>query len=123
MEWADSRVLWVPVEGERSIAVGERRIGQAMLYSLTAADEALLRQDWEELASIIGRGHVESLTGHLGNACKFDPKPRTRVPAVSASTPMAARDCSISPAVAAMECQTQSRLIVARGVGASRRLA
>jgi DNA mismatch repair protein MutH len=81
VEWADSRVrrklsrvLWVPVEGERSIAVGERRIGQALLYRLSEADEALLRRDWEELAGLIGRGHVESLTGHLGQCLQIRPK-------------------------------------------------
>jgi DNA mismatch repair protein MutH len=81
VEWAESRVrrkllrvLWVPVEGERSIAVGERRVGQALLYGLTEADEALLRRDWEELAGIIGRGHVESLTGHLGTCLQIRPK-------------------------------------------------
>jgi DNA mismatch repair protein MutH len=81
VEWADSRVrrklsrvLWVPVEGERSIAVAERRIGQALLYRLTEADEAQLRQDWEELAGLIGRGHVESLTGHLGKSLQIRPK-------------------------------------------------
>lgn len=81
VEWADSRVrrklsrvLWVPVEGERSIAVGERRIGQALLYRLSEEDEALLRRDWEELAGIIGRGHVESLTGHLGQCLQIRPK-------------------------------------------------
>lgn len=81
VEWADSRVrrklsrvLWVPVEGERSIAVAERRIGQALLYQLTEADEAQLRQDWEELAGLIGRGHVESLTGHLGKSLQIRPK-------------------------------------------------
>jgi DNA mismatch repair protein MutH len=81
VEWADSRVrrklarvLWVPVEGERSIVVGERRIGQALLYRLSEADEALLRRDWEELAGIIGRGHVESLTGHLGQCLQIRPK-------------------------------------------------
>lgn len=81
VEWADSRVrrklarvLWVPVEGERSIPVGRRRIGQALLYHLTAEDEARLRQDWEELAGVIGRGHVESLTGHLGQVLQIRPK-------------------------------------------------
>lgn len=81
VEWTDSRVrrklsrvLWVPVEGERSIAVGERRIGQALLYRLSEADEQLLRRDWEELAGIIGRGHVESLTGHLGQCLQIRPK-------------------------------------------------
>jgi DNA mismatch repair protein MutH len=81
VEWANSRVrrklsrvLWVPVEGERSIAVAERRIGQALLYQLTDTDEAQLRQDWEELAGLIGRGHVESLTGHLGRFLQIRPK-------------------------------------------------
>lgn len=81
VEWAESRVrrklsrvLWIPVEGERAIQVGERRVGQALLYELTAEDEALLRADWEELAGYIGRGHVEELRGHLGKALQIRPK-------------------------------------------------
>jgi DNA mismatch repair protein MutH len=81
VEWADSRVrrklsrvLWVPVEGERQIPVGARRIGQALLYRLTAEDEAALRADWEELAGFIGRGHVEALTGHIGRFLQIRPK-------------------------------------------------
>lgn len=81
VEWVDSRVrrklsrvLWVPVEGERAIPVGERRIGQALLYELTPEDEAVLRADWEELAGYIGRGHVEELSGHLGKFLQIRPK-------------------------------------------------
>jgi DNA mismatch repair protein MutH len=81
VEWADSRVrrklsqvLWVPVEGERQIPVAERRIGQALLYRLSAEDEAVLRADWEELAGFIGRGHVEALTGHIGHFLQIRPK-------------------------------------------------
>ncbi len=81
VEWAESRVrrklsnvLWVPVEGERQIAVGERRIGQALLYRLTEEDEAVLRADWEELAGYIGRGHVEAVTGHVGRFLQIRPK-------------------------------------------------
>lgn len=81
VEWADSRVrrklskvLWVPVEGERHIPVGTRRIGQALLYVLTPEDESVLRADWEELAGVIGRGHVEDLTGHLGKFLQIRPK-------------------------------------------------
>lgn len=69
-----SRVLWVPVEGEREIPVGQRRIGQALLYVLTPEDEAALRADWEELAGYIGRGHVEELSGHLGQFLQIRPK-------------------------------------------------
>jgi DNA mismatch repair protein MutH len=81
VEWADSRVrrklakvLWMPVEGERAIPVGERRLGHALLYALTQEDEAVLRADWEELAGYIGRGHVEQLTGHLGRFLQIRPK-------------------------------------------------
>lgn len=80
-EWADSRVrrklskvLWIPVEGERAISVGERRIGQPLLYVLAEDDERLLRADWEELAGLIGQGHVESLSGHLGKFLQIRPK-------------------------------------------------
>lgn len=81
VEWADSRVrrklsrvLWVPVQGDRDIAVGERRLGEPLLYRLTPEDEAQLRADWEELAGWIGRGHVEGLTGHLGRFLQIRPK-------------------------------------------------
>jgi DNA mismatch repair protein MutH len=81
VEWESSRVrrkllrvLWIPVEGERAIAVGARRIGHPLLWSLSAEDEQALRQDWEELAGLIGRGHVESLSGHLGRYLQIRPK-------------------------------------------------
>jgi len=71
-----SRVLWIPVQGERQIAVPERRIGEPLLWSLDAAAEAALRFDWEELAGIIGRGDVESVTGHIGRCLQIRPKAR-----------------------------------------------
>jgi DNA mismatch repair protein MutH len=81
VEWAASRVrrklsrvLWMPVQGDRDIPVGERRLGQPLLYRLGEDDEALLRADWEDLAGLIGRGHVESLTGHLGRFLQIRPK-------------------------------------------------
>lgn len=81
VEWQHSRVhhklarvLWLPVEGERSIAVAERRIGSALLWSPSAEDEQLLRADWEELAGLIGRGETERITGHLGQVLQVRPK-------------------------------------------------
>jgi DNA mismatch repair protein MutH len=83
VEWASSRVrrklnrvLWVPVEGERRIAVAERRIGEPLLWSLPPESETLLRFDWEELAGIIGRGDVETITGHIGRCLQIRPKAR-----------------------------------------------
>jgi DNA mismatch repair protein MutH len=81
VEWLSSRVrrklnrvLWVPVQGERQIPVPERRIGAPLLWSLTPEAEAALRFDWEELAGLIGRGDVESITGHIGRCLQIRPK-------------------------------------------------
>ena len=71
-----SRVLWVPVEGERQIPVPQRRIGEPLLWSLTPEAESALRFDWEELAGIIGRGDVETITGHIGRCLQIRPKAR-----------------------------------------------
>lgn len=81
VEWEDSpvlrklrRVLWVPVQGERSLAPAERRVGEPLIWSPTGLQESALRFDWEELAGIIGRGDVESITGHLGRCLQVRPK-------------------------------------------------
>jgi DNA mismatch repair protein MutH len=80
-EWEDSRVkrklarvLWVPVEGSRNISMAERRIGEPLLWSPGPTEEATLKFDWDTLAGIIGRGDVESITGHLGVAMQVRPK-------------------------------------------------
>ena len=69
-----ARVLWVPVEGERALSVSVRRIGTPFIWSPSEDDEASLRSDWEELAGIIGRGDVESVTGHIGKYLQVRPK-------------------------------------------------
>jgi DNA mismatch repair protein MutH len=82
-EWAESRVrrklqrvLWVPVEGERDVPVGVRRVGTPFLWTPMPEDEAALRDDWEELAGLIGRGDLERITGHLGRFLQVRPKAR-----------------------------------------------
>jgi DNA mismatch repair protein MutH len=69
-----ARVLFVPIETDRALALGARRIGAARLWSPTPAQHAALRADWEELAGLIGRGDVEQLTGHLGLHLQIRPK-------------------------------------------------
>lgn len=83
VEWSASwvrrklaRVLWVPVEGERRITVADRRIGEPLLWSIPPEAEAQLQFDWEELAGIIGRGDVETITGHIGRCLQIRPKAR-----------------------------------------------
>jgi DNA mismatch repair protein MutH len=82
-EWQQSRVyrklrrvLWVIVEGSRGIPVGERRIGSPLLWSPDEQQAAQLKHDWDELAGIIGRGGIESITGHMGQVMQVRPKAR-----------------------------------------------
>ena len=84
LEWEASpvwrklrRVLWVVVEGQRSLPPAQRRIGEPLLWSPSPAQERALRFDWEELAGLIGRGDVERITGHLGNCLQVRPKAAT----------------------------------------------
>jgi DNA mismatch repair protein MutH len=79
--WEDSRVmrklthvLWVPVEGERAISVPRRRIGSAILWRPDEDEITALRHDWEELAGIIGRGDIETISGRLGRFLQVRPK-------------------------------------------------
>ncbi len=81
IEWADcrvrhklARVLWVPVLGVREVPVGERLVGEPLLWSPNERQEADMRWDWEELAGIIGRGGVDDVTGHMGKVLQVRPK-------------------------------------------------
>jgi DNA mismatch repair protein MutH len=69
-----SRVLWVPVQSDPSIALPQRRLGTALLWSPSAEQQAALRQDWEQLAGIMGCGDVESITADLGRCLQIRPK-------------------------------------------------
>lgn len=68
------RVLWVPVEGERHIPVGERRIGTPTLWEPDPQEQALLQQDWEEIMELIALGKVEKLTARHGEVLQLRPK-------------------------------------------------
>jgi DNA mismatch repair protein MutH len=81
MEWEESRVrrklarvLWVPVQGERQIPMQERRFGEPLMWSPSEEQEQLLKFDWDTLAGLIGQGHVESITGHIGSVMQVRPK-------------------------------------------------
>lgn len=71
-----NRVLFVIVEGSRDIPVAERRIGEPLLWTPNVDEERLLKHDWDELTGIIGRGEIESITGHIGQAMQVRPKAR-----------------------------------------------
>lgn len=69
-----SRVLWVPIEGERSLPVQQRRIATPMLWSLSGQQEQVLQQDWEELMEMIALGKVAQITARHGQALHLRPK-------------------------------------------------
>jgi len=83
-EWATSRarrklahVLFVPLEGEPAEARAAWRVGAARFWRPTAAQEEVLRADFDELMGLIGAGGVERLTAHAGRWLQVRPKAAT----------------------------------------------
>ncbi|MBJ3592331.1 DNA mismatch repair endonuclease MutH [Salmonella enterica subsp. enterica serovar Saintpaul] len=68
------RVLWIPVEGERTIPLAERRVGSPLLWSPNEVEDRQLRLDWEELMDMIVLGHVERITARHGEVLQLRPK-------------------------------------------------
>lgn len=68
------RVLWIPVEGERTIPLAERRVGSPLLWSPSEEEEQQLRLDWEELMDLIVLGEVERITARHGEVLQLRPK-------------------------------------------------
>jgi len=69
-----SRVLWVPVQGERSIPLAERIVGSGFLWSASTQQEQLLQNDWHELMEKIALGKIESISARDGEVLQLRPK-------------------------------------------------
>jgi DNA mismatch repair protein MutH len=69
-----ARVLWLPVEADPSLPLGQRRVGSALLWSPDEEEEAALRRDWEELAERICMGELEQITARMGSVLQIRPK-------------------------------------------------
>ncbi|MBR9726634.1 DNA mismatch repair endonuclease MutH [Shewanella intestini] len=67
-------ILWIPVQGERHIPVCERRIGTPVLWTPSAKQMALLKQDWEEIMELIALGKVDQVTAKHGEVLQLRPK-------------------------------------------------
>lgn len=81
LEWGQSNVknklnsvLWVPIDGRREIPPGERLIATPFLWTPSAHQEHCLRQDWEELMSMIAMGEIDSITARHGQYLQLRPK-------------------------------------------------
>lgn len=69
-----SRVLWIPIEGEREIPLAERRVGSPLIWSPSPQEEQQLKADWEELMEMIVVGNVEQITARHGEVLQLRPK-------------------------------------------------
>lgn len=73
--WAKlARVLFVPVEGARDLAVGTRRFGMPFLWEPSPDDEAALEADWRAIAGRIREGELETVTAREGVILQLRPK-------------------------------------------------
>ena len=82
MEWASSwvrhkleHVLWLPVISSDG---APRRFGTALLWRPTPEQEAVLRDDFDEIVGMIGAGGIESVSAHLGRWLQLRPKAQDR---------------------------------------------
>lgn len=69
-----ARVLWLPIEGDRNIPLGERRIGMGFVWTPDAQQDAVLQADWEMLCELITLGEIDKITSKLGDALHIRPK-------------------------------------------------
>jgi len=69
-----SKVLWVPVQGERSISLGERIVGNSFLWSSDQQQSELLKSDWNEIMEKVALGQIESITARNGQVMQLRPK-------------------------------------------------
>lgn len=69
-----ARVLWLPVESEKSIPYPQRRFGTAMLWSPDADQEAVLKNDWEEIMELVCTGGLDRISSRQGRYLQIRPK-------------------------------------------------
>lgn len=68
------RVLWLPIDGRRTVPLAERVVGSAFIWQPSAEQQQCLQQDWEEHMDRIALGQVESITARQGSALQIRPK-------------------------------------------------
>jgi DNA mismatch repair protein MutH len=69
-----ARVLFVPIESGERLAHARRRVGQAFLWEMGEAQEALLRDDYASLADRVAQGQMERVDARWGRALQLRPK-------------------------------------------------
>ena len=69
-----SKVLWLPVQGERKIPLSERIVGNGFLWTASFQQEQLMQQDWDELMEKIALGKIEQISARDGQVLQLRPK-------------------------------------------------
>lgn len=69
-----AHVLWLPIEGVKTIPLGQRRIGQGFLWQPSKEQAQQLENDWLELTNLIALGEIEQISAHLGEYLQVRPK-------------------------------------------------
>ncbi|OCG43928.1 DNA mismatch repair endonuclease MutH [Gilliamella sp. Choc5-1] len=69
-----AKVLWIPIEGDRTIPLVERKVGKPILWEPNQEQEQQLKQDWEELMDMVTLGKVEKITARYGTYLQIRPK-------------------------------------------------
>lgn len=67
-------VLWMPIQADANIALAERCIGMPLLWRPSVEQEAILKQDWDELTDKIAMGQLEQISAHQGQYLQVRPK-------------------------------------------------
>lgn len=68
------RILWIPIEATPTIAIASRRIGTPLLWSPNPEEEAILKQDWEELTNKLVLGQIDEINARQGKYLQIRPK-------------------------------------------------
>lgn len=68
------RILWIPIEGEKSIPYAQRRIGRGFFWSPNPEQMAILEADWNYLSLQISTGYLETLDATAGDYLQVRPK-------------------------------------------------
>jgi DNA mismatch repair protein MutH len=79
------RVLWIPVVGDRSVALRNRRIGTPCMWSPSSEEEEILRGDWEEHMELIATGRLHELDARSGTYLQVRPKAPNRDALIASS--------------------------------------
>lgn len=66
-------ILWIPIISSHE-NLQNAKIGKAFIWSPNAAEDSLLRQDWEELDFYLRLGQLQKITAEFGQALQLRPK-------------------------------------------------